>query len=318
MLQAAGMLFIFCASFLGKNVERRIRVFSFGNAKYGEPINRYLLANERGTEAAIINYGADVVFWRVPDRDGKVADVVLGYDDLGGFEADKSCFGASIGRYGNRIAARQFTLDGSVFRLPKNDGPNCLHGRTRGFNKRVSTGVDASRPDAQVLELTYTSPDGDETVRAKVTFTLPVDKNELRIDYSATTDKDTVVNLTNHSYFNLTGVPAQAIADHQLLLRAARFTPVDATRSRRGKNARLQAVLSISEKRWPSALKSAKTINHLSSVKVATPTGSSRMLQTAACRLRQRSTNRPVGGCLRCKQPNQGFSSTAATFWMGQ
>ncbi len=223
------MLFIFCASFLGKSVERRIRVFSFGNAKYGEPINRYLLANERGTEAAIINYGADVVSWRVPDRDGKVADVVLGYDDLGGFEADKSCFGASIGRYGNRIAARQFTLDGSVFRLPKNDGPNCLHGRTRGFNKRVSTGVDASRPDAQVLELTYTSPDGDETVRAKVTFTLPVDKNELRIDYSATTDKDTVVNLTNHSYFNLTGVPAQAIADHQLLLRAARFTPVDAT-----------------------------------------------------------------------------------------
>lgn len=233
ILQAAGMLFIFCVSFLGKSVERRFRVSNFGTTKYGEPIHRYVLANERGMEVAIVNYGADVVSLRVPDRDGKVADVVLGYDDLHGYEADKSYFGASIGRYGNRIAGGQFTLDGSVFHLPKNDGPNCLHGGTRGFNTRVWTGVHASRPDAQVLELTYTSPDGEEgfpgTVQAKVVFTLPVDKNELRIDYSATTDKDTVVNLTNHSYFNLTGVPAQAIVEHQLLLRAARFTPVDAT-----------------------------------------------------------------------------------------
>jgi galactose mutarotase-like enzyme len=111
MLQAAGMLLIFCASFLGKSVERRIRVCSFGNAKYGEPINRYLLANERSMKVAIINDGAGVVSLSVPDRDGKVADAVLGYDDLGGYEADKSYFGASIGRDDNRIAARQFTLD---------------------------------------------------------------------------------------------------------------------------------------------------------------------------------------------------------------
>jgi aldose 1-epimerase len=157
----------------------------------------------------------------------------LGYDDLAGYEQGKSFLGATIGRYGNRIAGGEFTLDGKVFHLPKNDGPNSLHGGTRGFNKRVWTGVDRSRADAQVLVLSYTSPDGEEgypgTLQAKVTYTLPVEASELQIDYSATTDKDTIVNLTNHSYFNLSADTSKKIVDHQLLLRAAQFTPVGAT-----------------------------------------------------------------------------------------
>jgi aldose 1-epimerase len=162
----------------------------------------------------VISYGAALVSLQAPDRNGKSADIVLGYDSLDGYEQDKSFFGATIGRYGNRIAGGQFTLDGTVFHPPKNDGPNSLHGGSRGFNKRVWTGVDRSRADAQVLELTYTSQDGEEgypgTLKVQVTYTLPAEANELRIDYSATTDKDTVVNLTNHSYFNLSGVASQS------------------------------------------------------------------------------------------------------------
>ena len=147
--------------------------------------------------------------------------------------------------------------------MPKNDGPNCLHGGTRGFNKRVWHGVDSSRADAQVLEMTYTSQDGEEgfpgTLKVKVTFTLPNKSDELRIDYLATTDKDTVVNLTNHSYFNLSGVPNQEILDHQLLLHASKFTPVDSTLIPTGNCARLPVVLSISRNRQPSARESIRT-----------------------------------------------------------
>jgi aldose 1-epimerase len=208
-------------------------VSSFGKTQEGEAVYRYLLTNNKGVEAAVITYGAALVFLKTPDRQGKSKDIVLGYDDLEGYAQDKSYFGATIGRFGNRIASGQFTLDGKVVRLPKNDGPNCLHGGTKGFNKRIWTGVDVSRADAQVLELTYLSQDGEEgfpgALKVKVTFTLPADSNELRIDYLATTDRDTVVNLTNHSYFNLTGVASQDILSHQLQLHASEFTPVDAT-----------------------------------------------------------------------------------------
>ncbi|MFI5096501.1 MAG: aldose epimerase family protein [Candidatus Acidiferrales bacterium] len=213
--------------------ERKIHVSDFGRAKSGDTVYRYVLTNSKGVEAVVISYGAALVSLKAPDRNGKGADIVLGYDSLAGYENDKSFFGATIGRYGNRIAGGQFALDGAVFHLPKNDGPNSLHGGTRGFNKRIWTGVDRSRADAQVLELTYTSQDGEEgfpgTLKVQVTYTLPAEVNELQIDYSATTDKDTVVNLTNHSYFNLSGVASQQILEHQLLLHALKFTPVDAT-----------------------------------------------------------------------------------------
>jgi len=213
--------------------ERKIQVSDFGKTKNGDTVYRFVLANTKGFEAVVISYGAALVSLRAPDRNGKSADIVLGYDSLDGYEQDKAFFGATIGRYGNRIAGGQFTLDGTVFHLPKNDGPNSLHGGSRGFNKRIWSGVDRSRADAQVLELTYTSQDGEEgypgTLKVQVTYTLPEETNELRIDYSATTDKDTVVNLTNHSYFNLSGVASQEILEHQLLLRALEFTPVDST-----------------------------------------------------------------------------------------
>jgi aldose 1-epimerase len=233
ILHAFVALLILANAFHVKGAERKIPVSDFGKTKNGDTVYRFVLTNSKGVEAVVISYGAALVSLKAPDRNGKSADLVLGYDSLDGYEQDKSFFGATIGRYGNRIAGGQFALDGTVFHLPKNDGPNSLHGGTRGFNKRIWTGVDRSRADAQVRELAYTSPDGEEgypgTLRVQVTYTLPAEANELQIDYSATTDKDTVVNLTNHSYFNLSGVASQEILEHRLLLHALEFTPVDAT-----------------------------------------------------------------------------------------
>jgi aldose 1-epimerase len=227
------VLMVFTPFFNAKGVELKVQVSEFGRTKDGDPVYRYILTNKKGVEADVISYGAALVSLRVPDRNGKIADVVLGYDSLDGYEQDKSFFGATIGRYGNRIAGGQFALNGALFHLPKNDGPNSLHGGTRGFNKRIWTGIDRSSANAQILELSYASQDGEEgypgTLKVKVTYTLPAETNELRIDYSATTDKDTVVNLTNHSYFNLSGAMSQQILDHRLLLNAVKFTPVDTT-----------------------------------------------------------------------------------------
>ncbi len=210
-----------------------MRTSNFGKTKEGNEITLYTLANQAGMEAAIMNYGATLVSLKVPDRNAKLDDVVLGYDSVTDYEDGKSYFGGTIGRYGNRIAGGEFSLDGVTFHIPKNDGPNSLHGGTIGFNKRVWTAVDRSRAGAEVLELSYVSPEGEQgypgTLNVKVTYTLPANSNELRIDYLASTDKDTVVNLTNHSYFNLTGSPAQDILKHELELRAPEFTPVDAT-----------------------------------------------------------------------------------------
>ena len=233
MPSAIVALLILANCFNANGAERKIQVSDFGKTKNGDTVCRFVLANTKGFEAVVISYGAALVSLKAPDRNGKSADIVLGYDSLDGYEQDKTFFGATIGRYGNRIAGGQFTLDGTVFHLPKNDGPNSLHGGSRGFNRRIWTGVDRSRADAQVLELSYTSQDGEEgypgTLKVQVTYTLPEETNELRIDYSATTDKDTVVNLTNHSYFNLSGVASQEILEHQLHLRALEFTPVDST-----------------------------------------------------------------------------------------
>jgi aldose 1-epimerase len=225
--------FIAATSLFAKNPQRKVQISEFGKTKDGATVYRYVLTNDKSLEAVVISYGASLVSLKIPDRDGKVADVVLGYDDLDGYEQDKAYIGATIGRYGNRIAGGEFVLDGTTFHIPKNNGPNTLHGGTIGFNKRVWTGVDRSRADAQVMELSYTSPDGEQgfpgRLTVTVTYTLRTDKNELRIDYSATTDKDTVLNLTNHSYFNLSGVPSQEISNHQVLIHAQRFLPVNSS-----------------------------------------------------------------------------------------
>jgi aldose 1-epimerase len=176
-----------------------------------------------------MTYGGVLVSLKMPDRSGKLADIVNGFDSLAGYvgQPPPPYFGALIGRYGNRIANGKFTLDGLQYTLPQNDGQNTLHGGTRGFDKRL---WKAKPLNGESLELTYLSKDGEEgfpgNVSVTVIYTL-TDKNELKIDYSATTDKDTVVNLTNHSYFNLAGQGVGDVLGHVVTIHAGRFTPVD-------------------------------------------------------------------------------------------
>ena len=182
--------------------------------------------------AQIITYGGIVTSLKVPDRAGTMANVVLGYPQIDGYVTDTSYFGAIIGRYGNRIAGGRFTLNGVAYTLPTNDKPNSLHGGSTGFNKRIWQATEASGPEGPGLTLSYTSPDGEEgypgTLSVQITYRI-TEQNELRIDYSAKTDKATVVNLTHHSYFNLSGEGTGDILDHQLEIMADRYTPVDAT-----------------------------------------------------------------------------------------
>ena len=209
-----------------------IRKQSFGKTATGEQVDLYSLTNKKGMEVSITNFGATVVTLRVPDRDGKPADVVLGYDTLEGYQNGKSYFGATVGRYANRIAGGKFSIDGKTYTLPKNDGPNTLHGGIVGLNKKVWKARELSSNDS-TLEMAYLSPDGEEgfpgNLSVKVVFTLPADRNELKIEYTASTDRDTVLNLTNHSYFNLAGEGSGDILDHVLTLHAKQFTPVDKT-----------------------------------------------------------------------------------------
>jgi aldose 1-epimerase len=202
----------------------------FGKTKSGETVDLYTLANAKGMEVTITNYGATVVSLKVPDRSGRAADVVLGFDNIDGYMKDPPYFGAIVGRYGNRIAKGRFTLNGREYKLAQNNGENALHGGLRGFDKRVWTARDVSGAAGPALELTYVSKDGEEgypgTLTSKVVYTL-TDNNELKIDYTATTDKDTVVNLTNHSYFNLAGQGEGDILGHVVHINADRFTPVD-------------------------------------------------------------------------------------------
>ena len=204
---------------------------SFGKTPTGEPVDLYVLTNKNGVEASISAYGGAVVSLKVPDRDGKLGDVVLGYDSVEGYVNDKAYLGAIVGRYGNRIGHAQFTLDGKIYTLAKNNGENSLHGGIKGFNKAVWDAKEIPAKNAQALELTYLSKDGEEgfpgNLQVRVVYTL-TDSNELKIEYFATTDKKTVVNLTNHSYFNLAGAGSGDILGHILQIEADKFTPVDA------------------------------------------------------------------------------------------
>lgn len=190
----------------------------------------YTLANRNGMQVGITNYGGRVVSIVVPDRHGKFADVVLGFDTLDGYLGANPYFGALVGRYANRIGGGRFKLDGVEYKLAVNNGPNSLHGGLKGFDKVLWTAREYSK-NPPALELTYLSQDGEEgypgKLTTKVVYTL-TESNELRIDYTATTDKDTVLNLTNHSYFNLAGQANGDILKHEIMINADRFTPVDA------------------------------------------------------------------------------------------
>ena len=190
----------------------------------------FTLRNINGAEVGICNYGGLVIFLKVPDRKGHMGDVVLGYDKLDDYIKDSPYFGALIGRYGNRIAKGKFTLDGKEYTLAVNNGPNALHGGLKGFDKVVWEPKILATPNGPSLELTYVSKDGEEgypgTLSVKAVYTL-TDDNALKLEYTATTDKDTVVNLTHHSYFNLAG--KGDILNHEVMMPADKFTPVDST-----------------------------------------------------------------------------------------
>jgi aldose 1-epimerase len=204
---------------------------TFGTMPDGRAIDLFTLTNSHGMRVTITNYGGIVVSILAPDRSGKPGDVVLGFDNLEGYLAKEPYFGALVGRYGNRIGNARFKLDGVEYKLPANNGPNSLHGGLRGFDKRVWTAREV-HGEHPALELTYLSKDGEEgypgNLSAKVVYTLTED-NALRIDYTATTDKDTVLNLTNHSYFNLAGEGSGYNLKHEIMIYADRFTPIDGT-----------------------------------------------------------------------------------------
>jgi len=210
---------------LASHLEAKVTKSVFGDMPDGTKVEIYTL-EEGALKARIMTYGARLVSLEVPDRSGKVADIVLGYDNLAGYTADaKSYFGSIVGRYGNRIAHATFSLDGKPYQLPANDGVNTLHGGILGFDKLVWQGHEIPHG----VELTLVSKDGDQgfpgTLTARVRYTL--EAHALKIEYFATTDKDTVLNLTNHSYFNLAGEGQGDILKHLVMIPADRYTPVD-------------------------------------------------------------------------------------------
>jgi aldose 1-epimerase len=202
----------------------------FGTTPDGQAVELYTLRNRHGVEARIMTYGGILVSLKVPDKNGQLGDVVLGYDNLDSYVKNSPYFGALIGRYGNRIARGHFTLDGTAYTLATNNYPNALHGGVKGFDKRVWSATTRESLDGPELVLDYLSKDGEEgypgNLKVTATYTLMRD-NALRLQYRATTDKDTVLNLTQHSYFNLAG--KGDILNHRVMIPADHFTPVDAT-----------------------------------------------------------------------------------------
>ncbi len=204
----------------------------FGKTADGQSVEIYTLTNANGVEARITTYGGILVSLKTPDRQGKMDDIVLGFDSLDEYLKGHPFFGALTGRYANRIAKGRFTLNGVEYKLATNNNENHLHGGVKGFDKAVWKARQVPTKDGVAIELTHISKDGDEgypgNLTARAVYAL-TDKNELRIDYSATTDKDTVINLTNHSYFNLAGQGNGDILNHQVMINANSFTPVDST-----------------------------------------------------------------------------------------
>lgn len=196
----------------------------------GKQNSLYFLTNKNNFRAAVTNYGARMVGFLVPDKDGKLTDIVVGFDNVKDYvKAEERYFGVIVGRFGNRIAKGKFTLDGKTYQLDLNNGANTLHGGRTGFHSRM---WDAVQTDSQTVVFTYVSKDGEEgypgTLTTKATYKL-TDDNELRIDYEITTDKKTITNITNHNYWNLNGEGSGTINNHDLMIKATKYTPVDST-----------------------------------------------------------------------------------------
>ncbi|HYB60273.1 MAG TPA: aldose epimerase family protein [Methylomirabilota bacterium] len=209
-----------------------VQVSEFEHLPDGTTIRLYTLTNAKGSVAKIITYGATLTELWIPDAAGRKRDIVLGFDTLEGYLGNQPYFGAIVGRYGNRIAKGRFTLDGKQYSLATNNGPNALHGGIKGFDKVVWQGQAVEGAHGAGVKLTYHSADGEEgypgNLDLSVTYTL-TDDDELKLDYTATTDKATVLNVTNHSYFNLAGAGEGTILDEILYLNADKYTPTDPT-----------------------------------------------------------------------------------------
>ncbi|MEO6549231.1 MAG: aldose epimerase family protein [Ferruginibacter sp.] len=238
-LSALGIAAIFATSLASCNnqnsehtmeIKKGITKASFGQAD-GKEVSLYTLTNSKGTQVKISTYGGVVTSWIAPDKNDKKSSIVLGFDSLSGYLAKPPYFGALVGRYGNRIANGKFKIDSAEYTLAKNNGPNSLHGGNKGFDKVVWDAAVAS-DSTPSLKLSYLSKDGEEgypgNLNVDVNYSLS-DDDELKIEYSAKTDKPTVLNLTNHSYFNLSGDVSNSILDETLMIDADNFTPVDAT-----------------------------------------------------------------------------------------
>ncbi|MGW8257964.1 MAG: aldose epimerase family protein [Thermoguttaceae bacterium] len=203
----------------------------YGTTPDGAEVDLYTLTNSRGLSVKLITYGATIISVQSPDRDGKTTNLTLFRDSLADYmKPETPFFGCTVGRYANRIAKGKFALDGKQYALPLNNGPNSLHGGTKGFDKFVWRAEPIETGDSAGVKFTHVSPDGDQgypgTLTAQVIYSI-TEKNELKMDYSATTDMPTVVNLTNHAYWNLAGAGSGNVLDHELMLNADGFLPVD-------------------------------------------------------------------------------------------
>ncbi len=231
LLLVLGLALTLSACKQQKSGETAMNKQVFGTTPEGKQVDIYTLKNRNGMEARITTYGGIVVSLTVPDKAGHLDDVVLGYDSLSPYFKNEPYFGALIGRYGNRIQKGRFTLNGTEYHLAVNNGVNSLHGGLKGFDQVLWEALEPESTPGKSLVLRYESKDGEEgypgNLTVKVVYTL-TDSNELRLDYSATTDKPTVVNLTHHSYFNLAGAGNGDILGHEMWIDADRFTPIDA------------------------------------------------------------------------------------------
>ena len=228
-LLVAAALMVGCCSEQSKTTLSGLNPADFETTIGDQTTQLYTLKNANGMEVCITPFGGRIVSVMVPDREGELRDVVLGFDKISDYQTIPTDFGASIGRYANRIGQGKFTLDGVEYQLPQNNFGHCLHGGPNGWQYSLYSVKEATENS---VVLTLSSPDGEEqfpgNVEAQVTYTLTAD-NAIAIDYEATTDAPTVINMTNHSYFNLTGDPTQTILDHELMINADAFTPVDDT-----------------------------------------------------------------------------------------
>jgi len=212
--------------------QTRVTLAPFARTPDDQNVDVVTLRNQNGIEIRVMTYGATILSIKTPDKSGQLDDITLGFDSFAPYVDKSPYFGAIVGRYGNRIAKGKFTLDGRTYTLATNNGPNHLHGGTKGFDKRIWTADPFQNASGVGVKLTYVSADGEEgypgQLTARVTYTL-ADDNRLIVDYDATTDKATVLNLTQHTYWNLAGAKANDILGHVLMINAERYTPVDDT-----------------------------------------------------------------------------------------